>query len=201
MSEILVITGASGGIGRATVREFARRGSRIGLLARGRTGLMWLSRHARLAGAVTAVAAGIGAAAAAAYSRVTSLSASSDSALTPSRTAITSRSGTRSPHARLPPLRAPPPSRPDIARFAASDFAARPGSETAKARSALDRCSEYGGPARLLVDILQTGRADFLLREDLPAGIVNAAFVRPAGHVRGTLTEAQAAALSTERRE
>jgi short-subunit dehydrogenase len=39
MTQTVVITGASAGIGRATVREFARRGARIGLLARGRTGL------------------------------------------------------------------------------------------------------------------------------------------------------------------
>jgi len=32
--EVVVVTGASGGIGRATVREFARHGARIGLLAR-----------------------------------------------------------------------------------------------------------------------------------------------------------------------
>jgi len=37
--EVVVITGASAGVGRATVREFARRGARIGLLARGRDGL------------------------------------------------------------------------------------------------------------------------------------------------------------------
>nr|WSX74506.1 SDR family oxidoreductase [Streptomyces sp. NBC_00899] len=37
--QTVVVTGASGGIGRATVREFARRGARIGLLARGRAGL------------------------------------------------------------------------------------------------------------------------------------------------------------------
>jgi NAD(P)-dependent dehydrogenase (short-subunit alcohol dehydrogenase family) len=37
--EVVVITGASAGVGRATVREFARRGAHIGLLARGRDGL------------------------------------------------------------------------------------------------------------------------------------------------------------------
>lgn len=37
--EVVVITGASAGVGRATVREFAKRGARIGLLARGRAGL------------------------------------------------------------------------------------------------------------------------------------------------------------------
>jgi NAD(P)-dependent dehydrogenase (short-subunit alcohol dehydrogenase family) len=38
-SEVVVITGASAGVGRATVRAFARRGARLGLLARGRDGL------------------------------------------------------------------------------------------------------------------------------------------------------------------
>src|SRR5437868_1414646 len=37
--EIVVITGASAGVGRATVREFARQGAKIGLVARGRDGL------------------------------------------------------------------------------------------------------------------------------------------------------------------
>jgi len=37
--EVVVITGASAGVGRATVREFARRGAWIGLVARGRDGL------------------------------------------------------------------------------------------------------------------------------------------------------------------
>ena len=37
--EVVVITGASAGVGRATVREFARRGARIGLIARGKDGL------------------------------------------------------------------------------------------------------------------------------------------------------------------
>ena len=38
-SEVVVITGASAGVGRATARAFARRGARIGLLARGEDGL------------------------------------------------------------------------------------------------------------------------------------------------------------------
>jgi NADP-dependent 3-hydroxy acid dehydrogenase YdfG len=37
--EVVVITGASAGVGRATVREFAERGAHIGLLARGKDGL------------------------------------------------------------------------------------------------------------------------------------------------------------------
>jgi NAD(P)-dependent dehydrogenase (short-subunit alcohol dehydrogenase family) len=37
--EVVVITGASAGVGRATVREFARRGASIGLIARGQDGL------------------------------------------------------------------------------------------------------------------------------------------------------------------
>jgi len=36
---VVVITGASGGIGRAVARAFAERGAKIGLLARGETGL------------------------------------------------------------------------------------------------------------------------------------------------------------------
>ena len=39
MSEVAVITGASAGIGRATAREFARRGCKVALLARGQEGL------------------------------------------------------------------------------------------------------------------------------------------------------------------
>ncbi|HZP52651.1 MAG TPA: SDR family oxidoreductase [Actinocrinis sp.] len=45
MSQTVVITGASGGIGRATAREFAKRGARIGLIARGRTGLEAAARE------------------------------------------------------------------------------------------------------------------------------------------------------------
>jgi short-subunit dehydrogenase len=37
--EVVVITGASAGVGRATAVAFARRGGRVGLLARGRDGL------------------------------------------------------------------------------------------------------------------------------------------------------------------
>jgi len=37
--EVVVITGASAGVGRATAREFAKRGARIGLVARGLEGL------------------------------------------------------------------------------------------------------------------------------------------------------------------
>src|SRR5438093_3423018 len=39
MSGVVVITGASGGIGRATARRFAQDGARIALLARGEEGL------------------------------------------------------------------------------------------------------------------------------------------------------------------
>ncbi|MBA3544454.1 MAG: SDR family oxidoreductase [Chthoniobacterales bacterium] len=48
--EVVVITGASAGVGRATVREFAKRGAHIGLIARGRDGLEAARREVELAG-------------------------------------------------------------------------------------------------------------------------------------------------------
>ena len=43
--EVVVITGASAGVGRATVREFAKRGAWIGLIARGKDGLAGACRE------------------------------------------------------------------------------------------------------------------------------------------------------------
>lgn len=43
--QVVVITGASAGVGRATVRKFARHGARIGLLARGVDGLKAAQRE------------------------------------------------------------------------------------------------------------------------------------------------------------
>ncbi|HEX9988504.1 MAG TPA: SDR family oxidoreductase [Chloroflexia bacterium] len=48
--EVVVITGASAGVGRATAIAFARRGARIGLLARGRDGLEGAKRDVEEAG-------------------------------------------------------------------------------------------------------------------------------------------------------
>ncbi len=48
--EVVVITGASAGVGRATVREFARRGAWIGLVARGQDGLEAARREVIAAG-------------------------------------------------------------------------------------------------------------------------------------------------------
>ncbi len=43
--EVVVITGASAGVGRATARAFGKRGARIGLVARGRDGLAAAKRE------------------------------------------------------------------------------------------------------------------------------------------------------------
>ncbi|NHA70047.1 SDR family oxidoreductase [Phycicoccus flavus] len=51
MGRVVAITGASGGIGRASAREFARRGDDVALLARGRAGLEAAAEEVRAAGA------------------------------------------------------------------------------------------------------------------------------------------------------
>jgi NAD(P)-dependent dehydrogenase (short-subunit alcohol dehydrogenase family) len=48
--QVVVITGASGGIGRAAVREFAKHGARLALLARGEEGLEAARREAEQLG-------------------------------------------------------------------------------------------------------------------------------------------------------
>jgi NAD(P)-dependent dehydrogenase (short-subunit alcohol dehydrogenase family) len=50
MSEVVVVTGASAGVGRAVAREFARAGASIGLLARGQDGLEGTRRDVEAAG-------------------------------------------------------------------------------------------------------------------------------------------------------
>jgi short-subunit dehydrogenase len=48
--EVVVVTGASAGVGRAIVQAFARRGAHIGLLARGQAGLEGAQRDVESAG-------------------------------------------------------------------------------------------------------------------------------------------------------
>lgn len=50
MTQTVVITGASAGIGRAAARLFAQRGDRVGLIARGRAGLEGAARDVEQAG-------------------------------------------------------------------------------------------------------------------------------------------------------
>ncbi|MFI0357541.1 SDR family oxidoreductase [Actinomadura sp. 9N407] len=49
-SRVVVVTGASGGIGRAAARAFGERGDRVALLARGETGLKAAADEVRAAG-------------------------------------------------------------------------------------------------------------------------------------------------------
>ena len=48
--QVVVVTGSSGGIGRATAHAFAKRGAHVGLLARGREGLEAAAHEVRALG-------------------------------------------------------------------------------------------------------------------------------------------------------
>jgi short-subunit dehydrogenase len=54
--KVVVVTGASAGVGRATVREFARHGYDVGLIARGTEGLEAAAEEARRLGVAAVVA-------------------------------------------------------------------------------------------------------------------------------------------------
>jgi short-subunit dehydrogenase len=54
-AEVVVVTGASGGVGRAIAHAFAKRGARIGLLARGEEGLEGAAGEVRALGGETLV--------------------------------------------------------------------------------------------------------------------------------------------------
>jgi len=54
-ARVVVVTGASGGIGRATAVAFAARGDRVALLARGEVGLQAAADEVRRAGGVALV--------------------------------------------------------------------------------------------------------------------------------------------------
>jgi NAD(P)-dependent dehydrogenase (short-subunit alcohol dehydrogenase family) len=50
MSQVVVVTGASGGVGRAVARAYGQRGAKVALIARGREGLDAAARDVRDAG-------------------------------------------------------------------------------------------------------------------------------------------------------
>ena len=56
-AQVVVVTGASGGIGRATAVAFARRGDKVALLARGEVGLQAAADDVRAAGGTPLVVA------------------------------------------------------------------------------------------------------------------------------------------------
>src|SRR2546423_193066 len=53
--EVVVLTGASGGVGRATARKFAEHGAKIALLARGHKGLNAAAKEVKQAGGTAMV--------------------------------------------------------------------------------------------------------------------------------------------------
>src|SRR3954447_14927957 len=55
MPDVVVITGASAGVGRATARAFGARGDRVALIARGRAGLEAAAREVRESGGAALV--------------------------------------------------------------------------------------------------------------------------------------------------